>query len=110
VSTISTHVLDTSLGKPAVGVHVSLERADGKMLGSATTNADGRVKEFNPPVGSLVTGVYRLRFSVGEYFAATKRPTFYDVIPVEFRVTEVSGHHHVPLLVSPFGYSTYRGS
>lgn len=110
MSTISTHVLDTALGIPATGVRVSLERGDGKLLGAAITNADGRVKEFDPPVGSLVTGAYRLRFSVGEYFAATKRATLYDVIAIDFKVTEVSAHYHVPLLVSPFGYSTYRGS
>ena len=110
MSTISTHILDTALGKPAAGVRVSLERADGKLLGSGITNADGRLKEFDPPVGSLVTGAYRLRFAVGEYFASSQRSTFYDFIAVDFRITEVAAHYHVPLLVSPFGYSTYRGS
>jgi 5-hydroxyisourate hydrolase len=109
VSSISTHVLDTALGAPAAGLRVSLERGDGKLLGSGITNADGRLKDFDPPV-ALVTGAYRLRFAVGEYFAATQRATFYEVIAVDFRVTEVSAHYHVPLLLSPFGYSTYRGS
>lgn len=108
MATISTHVLDTSIGKPAAGVPVSLTRADdGSEVRSGTTDGDGRVKEFAG--GPISPGVYRLHFDTTVYFAATSRETFYPVVSVVFRVVDDS-HHHVPLLLSPFGYSTYRGS
>ena len=114
MSTISTHVLDTSLGKPAAGVAVKLERvnADGgvTIAGVGTTDGDGRLRDLLPEGQTLVRGDYRLRFDTGAYFAATGRESFYPWVSVEFRVTESTGHYHVPLLVSPFGYSTYRGS
>ena len=107
MSTLSTHVLDTALGKPAAGVHVSLARAsDGVVLGDGHTDPDGRLREF---VGTLAADVYRLRFAVADYFAATQRPTFFPEVVVVFRLGD-DEHYHVPLLISPFGYSTYRGS
>jgi 5-hydroxyisourate hydrolase len=109
VSSLSTHVLDTALGKPAAGVAVTLERAsDGQRLGEGVTDADGRVRDFSGAVG-LAEGEYRLRFAVGDYFAATRRESFYSEILIAFRVGG-DEHYHVPLLLSPFGYSTYRGS
>ncbi|MCY7379210.1 MAG: hydroxyisourate hydrolase [Gemmatimonadaceae bacterium] len=114
MSTISTHVLDTALGKPAAGVAVKLERvnADGgvTIAGFGTTDDDGRVRDLIPAGQLLTRGDYRLRFDTGAYFAASRRESFYPSVSVEFRVTESAGHYHVPLLVSPFGYSTYRGS
>jgi 5-hydroxyisourate hydrolase len=108
VSTLSTHVLDTALGKPARGIRVSLSRGD-EVLGSAVTDDDGRVREFPSMLGAIEPGEYRLRFAVGDYFVATKRDAFYSEIVIAFRVADDS-HYHVPLLLSPFGYSTYRGS
>ena len=108
MSTLSTHVLDTAVGKPARGIRVTLTR-DNEALGNGVTDADGRVREFPPMQGALEAGVYRLHFAVGEYFATAKRDSFYSEIVIAFRVADES-HYHVPLLLSPFGYSTYRGS
>jgi 5-hydroxyisourate hydrolase / 2-oxo-4-hydroxy-4-carboxy-5-ureidoimidazoline decarboxylase len=108
MATISTHVLDTSLGRPAEGVPVVLQQVDGgATLGSGNTDSDGRVKDLAG--GPLAPGVYRLEFDTAAYFAATSRASFYPEVSVVFRVVDGS-HHHVPLLLSPFGYSTYRGS
>lgn len=110
MSTISTHVLDTAFGKPAVGVGVALERAsDNAVVGSGTTDGDGRVTDLVSSETPLSQGVYRLRFDVGPYFAAARRTAFYPEVVIVFRVTG-DAHYHVPLLLSPFGYSTYRGS
>lgn len=109
MSTISTHVLDTSLGKPAAGISVMLER-DGASVGSAVTDADGRARDILPPGSALTSGEYTLTFFVGEYFGAMKREAFYSRISIDFHVGASSQHYHVPLLLSPFGYSTYRGS
>jgi 5-hydroxyisourate hydrolase len=110
VNTLSTHVLDTALGTPARGVRVLVERAsDGETLGSGETDADGRVRDFPPMHAALPAGEYRLRFAVGEYFERTRRDTFYSEIVITFRIAG-NEHYHVPLLLSPFGYSTYRGS
>lgn len=110
MSTLSTHVLDISLGRPAAGVDVRLEPAgDGAdPLTVATTDADGRVGEFGP--ADLPAGRYRLVFGTGEYFAGTGRQAFHPQVIVEFEVTDPGQHYHVPLLVSPYGYTTYRGS
>jgi hydroxyisourate hydrolase len=109
VSSLSTHVLDTALGTPAAGIAVTLERAsDGQQLGDGVTDADGRVRNFAGATG-LAQGEYRLRFAVGDYFAATHREAFYSEILIAFRISG-DEHYHVPLLLSPFGYSTYRGS
>ena len=115
MSTISTHVLDTSLGRPAEGVRVTLERLPGEgaepqALRVGVTNDDGRVRDLLPPGETLGEGTYRLRFEVTEYFARTNRETFYSEITVLFRVGAREEHYHVPLLLSPYGYSTYRGS
>ena len=114
MSTISTHVLDTALGRPAAGVRVILEQVDGAgvpvSLGVGETDGDGRLRDLLPKGQTLAPGDYRLRFDTGAYFAASKRETFYPSVMVEFRIVGPAAHYHVPLLVSPFGYSTYRGS
>jgi 5-hydroxyisourate hydrolase len=110
VSTLSTHVLDTASGKPARGIRVTLERAsDGQPLGAGVTDADGRVRDFPPLHAPLTSGEYRLRFVVGEYLTATHGDAFYSEIVIAIRLG-ADEHYHVPLLLSPFGYSTYRGS
>lgn len=114
MSTISTYVLDTSLGKPASGVPVMLERiatsGARSELGRGVTDADGQVPHLAPPGQPLTPGTYRLRFDTAVYFAATGRSVFYPSITVDFRVVAGdAARYHVPLLLSPFGYSTYRG-
>ncbi|MEO7447068.1 MAG: hydroxyisourate hydrolase [Humibacillus sp.] len=108
MSTLSTHVLDTSLGRPAQGVAVALETADGSSLCSATTDGDGRVTAIGPE--RLDAGDYRLRFDSGAYFADSGTPAFYPEVIITFTVSDPGQHYHVPLLLNPFGYSTYRGS
>ena len=114
MSTISTHVLDTALGKPAAGVSVSLEQIDSASravtIGHGTTDLDGRLRNLVPTGRSLEPGDYRLRFDTGAYLARAGHAVFYPTVSVDFRVTESGSHYHVPLLLSPFGYSTYRGS
>ena len=109
MSTISTHVLDTSLGKPAAGIRVTLQR-DSSLIGSSVTDEDGRVRDLLAHGSSLSEGDYHLTFSVADYFGATKRKSFYNEIAVHFHISDENEHYHVPLLLSPFGYSTYRGS
>jgi hydroxyisourate hydrolase len=108
---LTTHVLDTALGRPAAGVEITLHR-DGEELARAVTNADGRTDA--PLLDPLPAGVYELRFGVGAYHRTAGRdlpdPPFLDVVPVRFGIAEAGVHHHVPLLVSPWAYSTYRGS
>ena len=111
-SPLTTHVLDTALGKPAAGMRIVLERAgDGgyEQIAVGVTNEDGRVTDFIP-ADEFVAGRYLIHFDTADYFATTKRETFYPEVAVLFNVKDPSQHHHVPLLVSPFGYSTYRGS
>ncbi|GAB7002571.1 hydroxyisourate hydrolase [Nocardioides sp. AN3] len=103
MSTLSTHALDTATGRPAAGVAVRLETRDGRSLGAATTDSDGRVSHLGPP--RLDPGDYTLRFDTGAYVDG-----FYPEVAVTFTVTDADEHYHVPLLLSPFGYSTYRGS
>jgi 5-hydroxyisourate hydrolase len=98
MATLSTHVLDTAAGRPAAGVPVTLLDADGLTLAEAVTDEDGRVGSLG---GELVTGTYRLRFAVDG--------AFYPEVVISFRIG-ADEHHHVPLLLSPYGYSTYRGS
>ena len=105
MSPITTHVLDTSIGKPAQGVPVKLE-FQGKTLAERKTDADGRVKDLLDDDHKLVQGTYRLTFEIKSYFART----FYPSATIEFEITDPSDHYHVPLLVSGYGYSTYRGS
>ena len=112
MSAITTHVLDVSRGRPAPGIPVVLERVNAPqatVLGRGTTDTDGRVKTFTP-TPSLTAGTYRLTFEVGPYFTAAGIQAFYSRVVVEFDLRDASQHHHVPLLLSPFGYSTYRGS
>jgi 5-hydroxyisourate hydrolase len=107
--TLSTHVLDTGRGRPAAGVPVRLDRHDGETwqpLAEDVTDGDGRLGDLPAPEA----GTYRLRFGIGPYFAATGTETFYPEVSVVFAVSDPGEHHHVPLLVSPYGYSTYRGS
>ena len=114
MSTISTHVLDTATGRPAAAVRVTLGRVDDTdrevRIGSGATDADGRLRDLLPSDTSLGAGTYRLRFDVAEYFAREAREAFYPEIVVTFRVSAAGEHFHVPLLLSPYGYSTYRGS
>ena len=114
VTTISTHVLDTAFGAPAANISVRLERVDARgaatVLSTGVTNADGRVATLAPKEGVLHGGDYRLCFDVAGYFAATQRTSFYNEICINFQVGDDPQHYHVPLLLSPFGYSTYRGS
>jgi 5-hydroxyisourate hydrolase len=110
---ISTHVLDTSIGRPAAGVRVALARQEGgtwREVATATTDANGRIAEFpeNGPAPS--TGSYRLAFDVGGYFGGRQVDSFFTIVTVEFILRDSASHHHIPLLVSPYGYSTYRGS
>ena len=111
-SAITTHILDTSRGRPAAGVLVVLELRSGESyreLGRGMTDADGRLKTLLPP-GDLSRGTYRLTFHTGAYFAHQGHESFYPEVVVAFEVRDPSQHYHVPLLLSAFGYSTYRGS
>jgi 5-hydroxyisourate hydrolase len=103
---LSTHVLDAALGRPAVGVAVRLD-GGGQVLASAHTDDDGRVRGL---ADHLAAGSYRITFDTGGYFAATGQQGFYPEVAVTFTVSDPGQHHHVPLLLSPFAYSTYRGS
>lgn len=105
MTTLSTHVLDTSLGRPAGEVGITLSGADGQ-LAEAITDSDGRAADVG---GALEPGTYSLRFDSGGYFAARGIEGFYPEVLVTFTISG-AGHVHVPLLLSPFGYSTYRGS
>ena len=108
MSPITTHVLDTSRGVPAAGVPVTLERGpDWDEVGSGRTGDDGRLAELGSPDPA---GVYRLRFDTGAYFKAAGTRAFFPEVTVQFTIEQPSEHFHVPLLLSPFGYSTYRGS
>lgn len=115
MATISTHVLDTALGSPAEGVAIELCRQgsdDWIVIGGGVTNDDGRVtdlvKEDHKP---LVVGLYKIRFDVEAYMAASGRESFfYPYVEFPFRIDAADEHYHVPLLISPFGFSTYRGS
>lgn len=107
MSHVTTHVLDSSVGRPAAGVAVELQDAAGVTLATGTTDADGRVADLGPD--SLAPGAYRLVFATAAYFAASGTPTFYPRVTLDFTVAD-GAHYHVPLLLSPFAYSTYRGS
>ena len=111
--TISTHVLDASLGVPARGMSLTLRRLDDDggwtELRSGTTNDDGRCPELTADL-EAPAGTYQLRFDTGGYFAQLGTETFYPVAELTFAVTDPGAHYHVPLLLSPFAFSTYRGS
>lgn len=113
--TLSTHVLNTAEGIPGQGVRIELWRMEGapELVGSAVTNADGRPEGPLLPAGAFRAGRYELRFHVGDYFAArglAAEPRFLDVVAVSVGLAAGVAHYHVPLLCSPWSYSTYRGS
>ncbi|WP_427172637.1 hydroxyisourate hydrolase [Arthrobacter sp. 92] len=111
VSQVSTHILDTGAGRPAAGVAVVLyARDDGgwSLVASGTTDADGRAKGLGPE--ALPAGTYRLNFDTGAYYEKLGTPTFFPEVDLVFAVSATGEHYHVPLLLSPFAYSTYRGS
>ena len=113
MSAITTHILDTSKGKPAAGVPVFLDFQDHgewQRLGSGQTDADGRCKTLTPDGHTLVKGLYRLEFRVSDYFDANDTKAFYPYVKIVFSLEDTASHYHVPLLLNPFGYSTYRGS
>ncbi len=110
---ISTHVLDTALGLPAKDVPIRLERQEASgwhLLASARTDQDGRCAQLLPESDELVSGVYRLRFDTAAYFGERKVAALYPQVEVTFQVREEEQHFHIPLLLSPNGYTTYRGS
>lgn len=113
VSPITTHILDTANGKPAQGVPVRLEiERNGAfvVLASSKTNSDGRVPDLLPPEPPLEKGRYRIRFETAVYFQANSTKGFYPYAEIVFDIENTKEHYHIPLLLSPFGYSTYRGS
>jgi 5-hydroxyisourate hydrolase len=111
---ISTHVLDVALGKPARSVPVRLERQESagewRVLSSSSTDADGRCAQLLPENEALRAGVYRLAFDTASYHLSQKLEGLYPVVEITFHVREGESHFHIPLLVSPHGYTTYRGS
>ena len=112
-ASVSTHVLDTALGRPAAGIQVRLLRRTGTswtVVSEDTTNADGRVPALVPPDTRAEPGEYRIAFDVDVYFAARRQDSFYTTIEIAFVIRDPAQHYHVPLLLSPFGYATYRGS
>jgi 5-hydroxyisourate hydrolase len=110
---LTTHVLDTAIGKPAAGLRVDVY-FEGQRLHSAITNADGRINAPLVEGDDLKVGLYEIQFHAGDYLLKNKvelkQPLFLDVIPIKFGISDATQHYHVPLLLSPFGYSTYRGS
>ncbi|PZM13891.1 hydroxyisourate hydrolase [Rhizobium tubonense] len=115
---LTTHVLDTALGRPAEGLTIDLYRIEGEgrtHLKTLTTNADGRIDGGPILAGeTFKVGTYELLFHAGDYLrgtgAALTEPAFLDLVPIRFGISDVTAHYHVPLLISPYGYSTYRGS
>jgi 5-hydroxyisourate hydrolase len=113
MSGISTHVLDLALGRPAVGVHVRLEREDGgvwREVAHGETDVDGRISSVLGPGERFESGRFRLGFETGSYFRAQGSGCFHPYIEIAFEVRDAGEHYHVPLLVTPHSYSTYRGS
>jgi 5-hydroxyisourate hydrolase len=108
MSHITTHVLDAAAGRPAEGVPVVLSTASGELIAAATTNADGRVPDLGPD--ALPAGDYTLVFDTAAWFAAAGVTGFYPRVTIDFTLADESSHYHVPLLLSPYAYSTYRGS
>jgi 5-hydroxyisourate hydrolase len=110
-SRVTTHVLDATSGRPAAGVGATLERQSGtgwQDVTSGRTDDDGRISDFGPE--DLEPGVYRVTFAVGPYFSDRGRATFYPEVVIQFTLDDPHAHYHVPLLISPYAYSTYRGS
>ncbi len=114
---LTTHVLDTARGCPAAGMVIELTRIDGldhHLVKTVSTNSDGRVDGPLLAGAELASGVYELRFHAGDYLRSTgdplPDPAFLDIIPIRFGIADTAAHYHVPLLISAYGYSTYRGS
>lgn len=110
---ISTHILDTALGKPAAGVAVELERdteGEWQTLNAAVTDADGRLQHLLPEGAPMVPGMYCARFATGAYFAREGLQGLYPVVEITFAVRPGEAHYHIPLLLAANGYTTYRGS
>lgn len=114
---LTTHILDTAHGRPGAGIAIALFRVDGgarTLVVATRSNADGRCDAPLLAGDALVAGTYELDFSAGDYFAALgiplPSPRFVDVVTLRFGIADASAHYHVPLLVSPWSYSTYRGS
>ena len=110
---LTTHVLDTGSGVPAAGMQIDLYRLEGVArthIVGMVTNADGRTNSPILPATDFAVGRYELVFQAGAYFGRAETPSFLDEIPLRFGINDASAHYHVPLLVSPFSYSTYRGS
>jgi 5-hydroxyisourate hydrolase len=115
---LSTHVLDTASGKPAQGVAIELHRIDAagsrELVAKASTNADGRTDVPLLADGAFKTGAYEITFAMGDFYRGTGQipagPAFLEVVPVRFQMTDPDGRYHVPLVCSPWAYSTYRGS
>ena len=110
-SRVTTHVLDATSGGPAAGIEATLERQAGSRWQEVTggrTDADGRISEFGPK--DLPPGLYRVTFAVGPYFSKRGQRAFYPEVVILFRLDDPDAHYHVPLLLSPYAYSTYRGS
>jgi 5-hydroxyisourate hydrolase len=105
VSLVTTHVLDTATGRPAKGIAVRFETAEGKPIAAGRTDDDGRIRDLGPE--TLDPGAYRLVFDTGAYLGPD---AFFPEVALTFRISDPAAHHHVPLLLSPFAYSTYRGS
>jgi 5-hydroxyisourate hydrolase len=113
MSPITTHVLDTARGCPAAGVPIRLERQERDQLltlGQGATDGDGRLRTLLPDGKALEPGRYRITFDTASYFRSCGVVGFYPSVSVDFEVRDSAQHYHVPLLISPFGYSTYRGS
>lgn len=114
---LTTHVLDTARGMPAAGLVIWLYRVSGnshRRIAEVVTNADGRTDAPLLPKGKMAPGTYELVFRAGDYLRATGQagaePLFLDEVPIRFGISDADAHYHVPLLLSPYGYSTYRGS
>ena len=112
MSQITTHILDTSIGKPAEGVKIELHQSNSEnwtIIGSGITNNDGRVSDLLDKDSLLEPGIYKMVFMTEDYFKSLKTQTFYPKVEIIFETFDKE-HYHVPLLLNPFGYSTYRGS
>lgn len=110
---LSVHILDLQSGTPTAGVTVTLEQKTGndwRQLASGVTNAQGRIAEMYPADKAIERGDYRIVFKTGEHYERLKQETFFPEIPVQFHVEKTDQHYHIPLLLSPFGFSTYRGN
>ena len=112
MSQVTTHILDTTVGKPAAGVTITLYAKEGQYwqkIARGITNTDGRIPDLIKTDAVLPLGTYKMNFDIKPYFDSLKTETFYPTVDIVFEI-KATGHYHVPLLLNPFGYSTYRGS